>query len=42
MDYNYKTSNSNLNLKLNEEKLQELLYNFCHIDLNNEVIINYK
>lgn len=43
MDYNCKiTNNNNLNLKLNEEKLQELLYNFCHIDSNNEIIIHYK
>jgi hypothetical protein len=42
MDCNCKISNTNLNLKLNEEKLQELLYNFCHIDSNNEIIINYK
>ncbi len=44
MEYNYKSNNPNLNLKLNEEKLQELLYNFCHIDNNNnnEIILNYK
>lgn len=43
MDYNCKiTNNNNLNLKLNEEKLQELLYNFCHIDSNNVIIIHYK
>ena len=43
MDYNCKiTNNNNLNLKLNEEKIQELLYNFCHIDSNNEIIIHYK
>jgi hypothetical protein len=42
MDYNYKTPNSNLNLKLNEDKLQELLYNFCHIDSNDHVVLNYK
>jgi hypothetical protein len=32
----------NMNLKLNEDKLQELLHNFCHIKINNEMIINYK
>jgi hypothetical protein len=42
MDCNCKIANTNLNLKLNEEKLQELLYNFCHIDSNHEIIINYK
>jgi len=42
MEYNYKTSQSNFNLKLNEDKLQELLFNFCHIDSNNEIILNYK
>jgi hypothetical protein len=42
MDYNYKNSSSNFNLKINEEKLQELLYNFCHVETNNEIIINYK
>ena len=47
MDYNYKTSNtsntnSNLNLKKNEYALQEIFYNFCHIDSNNHVILNYK
>ena len=29
-------------MKINETKLQELLYNFCHIKTNNEIIINYK
>lgn len=42
MDYNYKTPKINLNLKLNEDKLQELLYNFCHIDSNDHVVLNYK
>jgi hypothetical protein len=34
--------NSNINLKLNEEKLHELLNNFCHIKINNEIEIHYK
>ena len=29
-------------MKINENKLQELLHNFCHIKLNNEITINYK
>ena len=29
----------NMNLKLNEDKLQDLLHNFCHIKINNEMII---
>jgi hypothetical protein len=35
-------NNNNINLKLNEEKLHELLDNFCHIKVNNEIIIQYK
>lgn len=35
-------NNTNINLKLNEEKLNELLNNFCHIKINNEIEINYK
>ena len=42
MDYNYKTTNTNLNVKLNEDKLQELLYNFCHADNNDHIVLNYK
>lgn len=34
--------NTNINLKLNEEKLHELLNNFCHIKINNEIEIHYK
>jgi len=34
--------NANINLKLNEKKLQELLNNFCHIKINNEIEIHYK
>jgi hypothetical protein len=39
---NLNTCNQILNVKLNEDKLQETLHNFCHIKLNNEIIINYK
>jgi hypothetical protein len=34
--------NSNINLKLNEEKLNDLLNNFCNIKINNEIELNYK
>jgi len=34
--------NNNINLKLNEDKLNDLLNNFCHIKANNEIEINYK
>jgi hypothetical protein len=33
--------NSNINLKLNEEKLNDLLNNFCNIKTNNEIELNY-
>ena len=36
------TESNNINLKLNEEKLYELLDNFCHIKFNNEIVIQYK
>ena len=36
------TESNNINLKLNEEKLHELLDNFCHIKFNNEIVIQYK
>ena len=36
------TESNNINLKLNEEKLHELLDNFCHIKIHNEIIIQYK
>jgi hypothetical protein len=36
------TESDNINLKLNEEKLHELLDNFCHIKIHNEIIIQYK
>ena len=45
MNYNFNNINTfseSINLKINENKLQELLYNFCHIKTNNEIIINYK
>lgn len=29
-------------VKLNEEKLNELLYNFCHVKIKNEIDIHYK
>ena len=35
-------NNNNINLKLNEDKLNDLLNNFCHIKTNNEIEINYK
>jgi len=45
MDYNI-TNNTNktnkTNLKLNDEKMNELLYNFCHIRMKNEISIHYK
>jgi hypothetical protein len=34
-------NNSNINLKLNEEKLNDLLNNFCNIKTNNEIELNY-
>jgi len=45
MNYNFNNINTfseSISLKINENKLQELLYNFCHIKTNNEIIINYK
>ena len=45
MNYNFNNItnfNQSINMKINETKLQELLYNFCHIKTNNEIIINYK
>jgi hypothetical protein len=39
---NNNNNNNNINLKLNEEKLHELLDNFCHIKINNEIVIQYK
>ena len=35
-------NNNNINLKLNEDKLNDLLNNFCNIKTNNEIEINYK
>jgi hypothetical protein len=29
-------------MKINENKLQELLHNFCSVKTNNEIVINYK
>jgi len=45
MNYNFNNITSfsqSINMKINENKLQELLYNFCHIKTNNEIAINYK
>jgi hypothetical protein len=39
MNYNI---THNTNLKLNEEKMNELLYNFCHIKMKNEIDVHYK
>jgi len=38
---NYNITHNN-NLKLNEEKMNELLYNFCHIKMKNEIDVHYK
>ena len=35
-------TNSHINLKLNEDKLNDLLTNFCSIKINNEIELNYK
>jgi hypothetical protein len=37
-----KKTNNCINLKLNEDKLNELLKNFCNIKMNNEIELNYK
>jgi hypothetical protein len=37
-----KNITNNINLKINEEKLNDLLHNFCHIKKNNELEIQYK
>jgi len=37
-----KNITNNINLKTNEEKLNDLLHNFCHIKKNNELEIQYK
>ncbi len=45
MNYNFSNIsnfNQSINLKINENKLQELLHNFCSVKTNNEVSINYK
>jgi poly(3-hydroxyalkanoate) synthetase len=34
--------NSRINLKLNEDKLNDLLTNFCSVKINNEIELNYK
>ena len=50
MNYNFNnlTTNNNsnfsqsINMKINENKLQELLHNFCSVKTNNEIVVNYK
>jgi hypothetical protein len=39
---NQNTNSNNINLRLNEEKIREILNNFCHIKTKNEIVINYK
>jgi len=39
---NQNTNSNNINLRLNEEKIREILNNFCHIKTKNEIAINYK
>ena len=39
---NQNTNSNNINLRLNEEKIREILNNFCHIKAKNEIVINYK
>ena len=36
------TNSSNVNLRLNTEKMHELLNNFCNNKINNEIEISYK
>jgi hypothetical protein len=42
MDYNITNNTNKTNIKLNDEKMNELLYNFCHIRMKNEISIHYK
>jgi hypothetical protein len=37
-----KTNLSNLEKKITEEQLKELLHHFCHVKENNEISINYE
>lgn len=37
-----KTNLSNLEKKITEEQLKELLHHFCHVKANNEISINYE
>lgn len=37
-----KKTNNYINLKINEDKLNDLLKNFCNIKMNNEIELNYK
>ena len=39
---NQNINGSNINLRLNEEKMREILNNFCHVKTKNEIAINYK
>ena len=39
---NYNSNIKNIDLNFNQEKLHELLHNFCHIKINNEIEIQYK
>jgi hypothetical protein len=39
---NQNINGNNINLRLNEEKMREILNNFCHIKTKNEIAINYK
>jgi hypothetical protein len=39
---NQNINSNNINLRLNEEKIREILNNFCHIKTKNEIVINYK
>lgn len=45
MNYNFNNISNfsqSLNMKINENKLQELLHNFCSVKTNNEIVVNYK
>ena len=39
---NQNINSNNINLRLNEEKIRDILNNFCHIKTKNEIAINYK
>jgi|UniRef100_A0A6C0D7K0 hypothetical protein len=42
MNYNTNTNIKNIDVNFNEETLRELLHNFCHIKINNEMEFQYK